>query len=319
MPGRERGKYLYPHRAHHPGKGARTGGARDDGRRQADQGIARLRSAAGRRAFLLPRRLGGQTRLRVPRPQSRARSACAGRSSRGISRCSWPRGNSRPRSPAATPWCSSPRRRRSITALHLAQILQEAELPDGVVNIVTGAGETGARARRASGRGQDRVHRLDRSRQDASRKPSPASNKKLTLELGGKAAHIVFEDAPIDQAVEGVVAASSSIRATSAAPARGCSCRKASSRRCCTSCATASPRCASAIRSTRTPTSARSIRKPQLEKIRELVERGVERRRRADPAALRAAASADIGFRRASSPASPRAIAWRRRKSSARC
>ena len=94
----------------------------------------------------------------------------------------------------------------SITALHLAQILQEAELPPGVVNIVTGRGRDGPRAGRASGHGQARVHRLDRSRQADREGRGGDSEESLTLELGGKAAHLVFEDAPIDQAVEGVIA-----------------------------------------------------------------------------------------------------------------
>jgi aldehyde dehydrogenase (NAD+) len=92
----------------------------------------------------------------------------------------------------------------SITAMHLAQILQEAELPPGVVNIVTGAGETG-RALVEHGdvdkiafTGSTDVGKLIA-------KSTAASPKKLTLELGGKAAHLIFEDAPIDQAVEGIV------------------------------------------------------------------------------------------------------------------
>ena len=81
----------------------------------------------------------------------------------------------------------------SITALHLAQILQEAELPPGVVNIITGAGETGRAL----------VEHADVGKLLA--KSVAATKKRLTLELGGKAAHLVFEDAPLDQAVEGVV------------------------------------------------------------------------------------------------------------------
>jgi aldehyde dehydrogenase (NAD+) len=88
--------------------------------------------------------------------------------------------------------------------MHLAQILQEAELPPGVVNIVTGAGETG-RALVEHGdvdkiafTGSTDVGKLIA-------KSTAASPKKLTLELGGKAAHLIFEDAPIDQAVEGIV------------------------------------------------------------------------------------------------------------------
>jgi aldehyde dehydrogenase (NAD+) len=92
----------------------------------------------------------------------------------------------------------------SITALKLAEILQEAELPPGVVNFVTGAGEVGAAVINPSRRGQDRLHRIDRGRQTIMR-ASAGTGKKLTMELGGKAANIVFDDAPLDQAVEGIV------------------------------------------------------------------------------------------------------------------
>lgn len=93
----------------------------------------------------------------------------------------------------------------SISALHLAQILQEAGLPDGVVNIVTGAGETGralvehADVDKIAFTGSTEIGKL-------LAKSVAGSKKRLTLELGGKAAHLVFEDAPIDQAVEGVIA-----------------------------------------------------------------------------------------------------------------
>jgi aldehyde dehydrogenase (NAD+) len=92
----------------------------------------------------------------------------------------------------------------SITAMHLAEILREAELPEGVVNIVTGAGETGRALVEHPGvdkiafTGSTEVGKLIA-------KATAGSGKKLTLELGGKAAHIIFEDAPIDQAVEGIV------------------------------------------------------------------------------------------------------------------
>ena len=80
-------KYLYRIARVTPGAGARVRGRRDDGRRQADQGVARRRRAARGRALLLLRGLGRQARVRVPRPQRRARSASPGRSSRGTSRC----------------------------------------------------------------------------------------------------------------------------------------------------------------------------------------------------------------------------------------
>lgn len=91
-----------------------------------------------------------------------------------------------------------------ITALKFAEILQEAGLPPGVVNIVTGAGETGAAvvshplAAKVAFTGSTEVGKLIQ-RQLA------GSGKKLTLELGGKAANVIFDDAPLDQAVEGII------------------------------------------------------------------------------------------------------------------
>jgi len=93
----------------------------------------------------------------------------------------------------------------SITALHLAEILQEAELPDGVVNIVTGAGETGSAV--VNHPDIDKIAFTGST--EVGKRIATAlagTKKKLTLELGGKAANIIFDDAPIDQAVEGIVA-----------------------------------------------------------------------------------------------------------------
>ena len=92
-----------------------------------------------------------------------------------------------------------------LTALLFAEICQQADLPPGVVNILTGAGATGQRARRPRRRRQGRVHRLDRRRPGDRQGGRRQSTKKVTLELGGKAANIVFDDAPVDQAVEGIV------------------------------------------------------------------------------------------------------------------
>lgn len=92
----------------------------------------------------------------------------------------------------------------SITALKFATILDQAGLPPGVVNIVTGAGETGAAvvnhpaAAKIAFTGSTDVGKLIQ-------KSLAGTGKRLTLELGGKAANIVFEDAPIDQAVEGII------------------------------------------------------------------------------------------------------------------
>lgn len=92
----------------------------------------------------------------------------------------------------------------SLSALLFAEICQQAQLPAGVVNIVTGAGETGKALvnhpdiNKVAFTGSTEV-----GRQIA--KAVAGTNKKLTLELGGKAANIVFEDAPLDQTVEGIV------------------------------------------------------------------------------------------------------------------
>jgi aldehyde dehydrogenase (NAD+) len=91
-----------------------------------------------------------------------------------------------------------------LTALLLAKIIEEAELPPGVVNIVTGAGETGAAL--AAHPGVDKIA-FTGSTEVGKRiqRALAGTTKRLTLELGGKAANIVFEDAPLDQAVEGIV------------------------------------------------------------------------------------------------------------------
>ncbi|MEO7167361.1 MAG: aldehyde dehydrogenase family protein [Chthoniobacterales bacterium] len=92
----------------------------------------------------------------------------------------------------------------SITALHLAEIFQEAELPDGVVNIVTGAGPTGKALVE-----HDDINKIAFTGSTAVGKmltrAVAGTKKRLTLELGGKAANIIFEDAAIDQAVEGII------------------------------------------------------------------------------------------------------------------
>jgi aldehyde dehydrogenase (NAD+) len=91
-----------------------------------------------------------------------------------------------------------------LTALRLGEVLQEAELPDGVVNILTGAGATGAVL--VGHDGVDKVAFTGSTEVGkAIQRTLAGSGKKLTLELGGKAANIVFEDAPLDQAVEGIV------------------------------------------------------------------------------------------------------------------
>ena len=91
-----------------------------------------------------------------------------------------------------------------LTALLFAEICQQADLPPGVVNIVTGAGGTGRAVvahpdvDKVAFTGSTEVGK-------AIARTVAGSHKKVTLELGGKAANIVFDDAPLDQAVEGIV------------------------------------------------------------------------------------------------------------------
>tara|TARA_B100000963_G_C22618075_1_gene668442 strand:+ start:614 stop:2068 length:1455 start_codon:yes stop_codon:yes gene_type:complete len=92
----------------------------------------------------------------------------------------------------------------SLTALKLAEIIQESGLPKGVVNIVTGAGKTGAEIvnhpdiDKIAFTGSTQVGKLIQN-------SIVGTQKKSTLELGGKGANIIFEDAAIDQAVEGII------------------------------------------------------------------------------------------------------------------
>ncbi|MBA3488382.1 MAG: aldehyde dehydrogenase family protein [Longispora sp.] len=91
-----------------------------------------------------------------------------------------------------------------LTALAFAEVCQQADLPPGVVNIITGAGETGEAlvshpdVNKVAFTGSTEVGR-------SIARAVAGTKKKLTLELGGKAANIVFDDAPVDQAVEGIV------------------------------------------------------------------------------------------------------------------
>jgi aldehyde dehydrogenase (NAD+) len=91
-----------------------------------------------------------------------------------------------------------------LTALLLGEVIREAELPPGVINIVTGAGGTGSHVV-----GHDDVDKIAFTGSTEVGKvilrAVAGTGKRLTLELGGKAANIVFEDAALDQAVEGIV------------------------------------------------------------------------------------------------------------------
>jgi aldehyde dehydrogenase (NAD+) len=91
-----------------------------------------------------------------------------------------------------------------MTALLFAQVCQQAGLPDGVVNIITGDGATGAFL--VNHPDIDKIAFTGSTQVGKSIARSVAGTKKsVTLELGGKAANIVFDDAPIDETVEGIV------------------------------------------------------------------------------------------------------------------
>lgn len=97
-----------------------------------------------------------------------------------------------------------PAENTSLSALKLAEIIMEADLPPGVVNIITGAGATGAAMinhadiNKVAFTGSTEVGKIIQ-------RSIAGTPKRATLELGGKAAHIIFDDAPINQAVEGVI------------------------------------------------------------------------------------------------------------------
>jgi len=91
-----------------------------------------------------------------------------------------------------------------LTALLFCDVLRQAELPAGVVNILTGDGRTGAEIVKHPG--TDKIAFTGSTEVGkAIQRELAGTGKKLTLELGGKAANIIFDDAALDQAVEGIV------------------------------------------------------------------------------------------------------------------
>jgi aldehyde dehydrogenase (NAD+) len=109
--------------------------------------------------------------------------------------------------PALAAGCTTvlkPAETTPLTALLLAEVFQEAELPPGVVNIVTGFGDTGE----CLVKHPDIAKIAFTGSTDIGKRIASnlaGTDKKLTLELGGKSAHIIFEDAAIDQSVEGII------------------------------------------------------------------------------------------------------------------
>ena len=205
-----------------------------------------------------------------------------------------------------------------LTALVLAEIIAEADLPPGVVNILAGGPAIGQAIVEHDGvdkiafTGSTEVGKIIQ-------RTVAGTGKRLSLELGGKAANIVFDDAPLDQAVEGIVngiffnqgqvccagsrllvqeSIEDELIAGAEAPAR--------------------PRCGSATRWTRTPTSARSTRRRNWPASASCPTPARPRARRAGRRRA-TCPSAASGSRRRCSPTSRRRTASRGRRSSARC
>jgi aldehyde dehydrogenase (NAD+) len=91
-----------------------------------------------------------------------------------------------------------------LTALLLAEVIQQADLPPGTVNILTGDGRTGQALVGHPGVSKVAFTGSTEVGKEIQRAVA-GTGRKLTLELGGKAANVVFDDAPLDQAVEGIV------------------------------------------------------------------------------------------------------------------
>jgi len=162
------------------------------------------RRPAGGGPLLLLRRVGGQARL------------CGIRAQPGPHRCGRPghplelplmmaAWKLAPALAAGNTCVLKPASTTPLSALLLAEIIQQADLPPGVVNVITGAGSL-AGAALVAHPGVDKVAFTGSTEVGKDLQRALAgTGKHLTLELGGKAANIVFEDAPLDQAIEGIV------------------------------------------------------------------------------------------------------------------
>ena len=190
--------------------------------------IARRRRPARGGALLVLRRLGGQARLRVPgprRPAARRRrpdhpvelpAADAGLEDRpGPGR----RQHGRPQAGLA---------RRRSRALLFADVCRQADLPPGVVNIVTGPGEIGHGAGHPPGRRQGRLHRLDRGRARRSAAASPAPTRRSPWSSAARPPTSSSTTRRSTRPSRASSTASTSTRARSAARARACSSRSRS-------------------------------------------------------------------------------------------
>ena len=131
------------------------------------------------------------------RSPSASRSAWSRRSRRGTSRCSRSAYKLGPALAAGCTIVIKPSELAPLSTLRLMQLVDEAGFPPGVVNVVIGGPDVGARARAASGRAQGRVHRQTATGKEIMR-TAVDGLKRVTLELGGKSPNIVFADADLD-------------------------------------------------------------------------------------------------------------------------
>src|SRR6185437_8177405 len=201
--GQRTGEVPVPHRPPRSGKIPRARGAGVARQREAHQRVPGCRHPAGRGAFLLPRRLADKLEFAgygpSPRPIGVAGQVIPWNFP--LLMLAW---KIAPALACGNTVVLKPAETTPLTALAFAEICQQADLPPGAVNIVTGAGETGRAL--VEHPGVDKVAFTGSTEvgKQIARACAP-TRKKVTLELGGKAANIVFEDAPVDQAVEGIV------------------------------------------------------------------------------------------------------------------
>ena len=161
-----------------------------------------------------------------------------------------------------------------LSILVLAEIIADADLPPGVVNIITGAGDIGAALVNHPGHRQGRLHRVHRGRpaDPVRRWPAPAARSPSNWAARPRTSSSTTRRSTRPSRASST--ASSSTRATSAARDPGCWCRNRSPTRSTRSSGPGSPRCGWATRWTRTPTSAPSTPPTQLATIRSLTDTG---------------------------------------------
>ena len=203
MSGAERAKYIFRIARMIQERARELAVLENARRRKADQRVERRRHSARGWALLLLRRMGRQARVRIPRHQAQALGV-AGQVipwNFPMLMLAW---KVAPALAAGNTVVLKPAETTPLTALLFAELTREAGLPPGVLNVVTGAGKTGSLVvthddvDKVAFTGSTAVGKLIQSQ-------LAGSSKKLTLELGGKGAHVIFEDAPLDQAVEGVI------------------------------------------------------------------------------------------------------------------